>query len=450
VRTQRIPSRPHVQGQSAPIRLRHNARNLTDAGGLVLLRRVWDALGTGKWLNDRSREMGGRYRPSLMVELWVALLLYGGACMDDLRLLRARSVQQIFGWTDIPDPTTYGRWLRRAGSNLTPVLDQLLWHLLRCRWATVGIPRRVTLVLDSTVAVRYGKKQAGAEVGYNPKKRGRPSHHPLVAFLAETADCVGIRWRPGSAGAATDAHEWLEVLVDRLREAGVADITVRLDKGFFSKAMVETLQKLGVQFFLKVPDHNWVRRELGIWRYSKKSPSETREIWINSGELYGARLLSTEWRELAAPDPDQPELALSCWKVTKRAHVLTNVPGVRPLAAWKNYNAGAVVEHRIEELVQLGAGRTAIDDIGGNALLWAMTGVAYQLLHIVRTTALQGCWRRAQPKRLRLWFFRLPARITTHARKLYLQFMGNEPVRPRLLLALRRLGELCLPPPQSA
>jgi hypothetical protein len=39
-----------------------------------------------------------------------------------------------------------------------------------------------TLGLDSHVLVRYGE-QEGAAKGYNPKKPGRPSHHPLLAFV---------------------------------------------------------------------------------------------------------------------------------------------------------------------------------------------------------------------------------------------------------------------------
>lgn len=46
-------------------------------------------------------------------------------------------------------------------------------------WAQVT---RGNLNLDSTVLTRYGK-QEGARKGYNPKKRGRRSHHPLLAFV---------------------------------------------------------------------------------------------------------------------------------------------------------------------------------------------------------------------------------------------------------------------------
>ena len=446
MRHHHIPSRPHVQGSTTPLRLRHSASGLTDGAGLVLLRRIWDRYRVGGFLDARASAIPGRFRSALMVEVWVALLLYGGAVMDDLGWFGGRGIRRIFGWKRVPDPTTFGRWLRRAGSTLVPVLDELIWYLVRARWVEVGAPERVTLVLDSTVAVRYGAKQAGAEKGYNPKKRGRPSHHPLIATLAETGDLMGIRWRPGSASAAKGATEWLPLLVARLREAGVRDLTVRLDKGFFSRAMVECLEGLGVAYLLKVPDHHWVRDALGPKRRSLKSLEVTKDpdvaIWSASGILYDARLLSLEWRRTEVAEDELFERT----RITQRSHVLTNLPGLRALTAWRAYNDGAVVEQRIEELAQLGAGRTAVDDLGANALLWQMAGLAYQLLHLIRSTALQGSWRTAQPNRLRNWVFRMPGRLTRHARKTYVQLLRTEPVRLLLLRALRTVGQLRGPP----
>jgi len=422
-----------VQGRAAPLRLRHSAGELTDGAGLLLLRRLWDRLGLGERLDTQASWLGGAYRPSLMVELWVVLLLYGGGSMDDLRWLAGRGIRRLFGWRSVPDATTFGRWLRRGGERLARQLDTVLWQMMRGRWAVAGVPTAVMLVLDSTVIQRYGLKQAGAEKGYNPRKKGRPSHHPLVAFLAETADCLGVRWRPGNANTAAGAIPWLQTLVGQLRAAGVEQITVRLDKGFFSREMVEALEALSVCYVLKVPDHAWVRSRLSPYRRSTKDPA----LWTASGTLYGARLLTTQQRrEIAGPE----ELALESHEVEKTAHVLTNVEGITALSAWRLYNQGALVEQRIEELGQLSVGATAVDDLGGNHLLWALGALAYEMLHWVRTTALSGSWRRAQPKRLRAWLFRLPAKLTSHARKQYVQLHRAEPVRRDLLQALRRIG----------
>jgi hypothetical protein len=403
-------------------------------------------LDLGRWLEARSESLPGRFRPSLMVELWVALLWFGGGWLDDLELFASRRVRKLFGWQRVPDPTTFGRWLRRAAPSLVPILDELLWQLVRIRWSWARVPKAVTLVLDSTISVRYGKKQAGAELGYNPKKPGRPCHHPLLAFALESGDLLGVRWRPGSAHAATGAVPWIRTLVERLRGLGVREITVRLDKGFFSKEIVRTLQELEVGFFLKMPNRRWLRDHQGPWRKSARARGifpEADEVWTACGTLWGARLLSLQGRR--ALREEAGSLGLETYEVVESAHILTNLPGIHSLTAWHRYNAGCVVEQRIEEFAQLSVGRTAIDDLEGNALLWALGGLAYQLLHLLRRL-LPGRWRSAQPRRLRAWLFRLPGKFTHSARQSLLQVPREALTDGLLARALAALNRLRAPP----
>ena len=438
-----------MQGRSSALKVRHSARNLTDGGGLVLVRKLFDRLALAGWIDCRAGREKGFFRPGLMAEAWITLLLYGGRVMNDLPLLERRGVRQIFGWVRVPDPTTFGRWLRRAGGRMVPLLDEVLWRMVRQRWALAGrVPDKLTLVMDSTVVVRYGRKQAGAERGYNPKKPGRPSHHPLVAFIGETGDCLGVRWRAGNAHTADGAAEWIGELVGRLRGAGVSGITVRLDKGFFSRKMVRTLEALDVSFLLKVPRHRWLGAYRSDWRFSAKGEAvfSGEHLWTATGKLWGVRLLTVQTTK---PIDDDGMLDLAAYEVLRQADVLTNIGGIHALTAWRLYNKGAVVEQRIEELAQLSAGKTAVDDLGGNALLWSLAVVAYQTLHTLRKHFLSGSWRAAQPNRLRLWLFRLPAKVTTHARNIQLQLLRTEPVRTRLLAALRGLN-LAIPPPLPA
>ena len=434
-----------MQGSRRPLRVRHSAQNLTDDDGLVLVRKLFDRFGLAGWIDGQANKEKGSYRPGLMIEVWIALLLYGGGVIDDLPLLERRGVRRIFGWIRVPDPTTFGRWLRRASERMVPLLDELLWRMVRQRWAlrARGVPKKLTLTLDSTVVVRYGHKQAGAELGYNPKKRGRRSHHPLVAFVNETGDW-GVRWRAGNAHTAEGATEWLQALVGRLTSAGVGDITVR--QGLFSQKIVRALEELGVSFLLKVPRHRWSDGHRGPWRYSEKGRCHLcgREAVERDGFALGC----------ASPhDPDQKagrdrggNAGVRHLRGGHQADVLTNIQGIHALTAWRRYNGGAVVEQRIEELAQLSAGKTAVDDLGGNALLWSLAVVGYQTLHTLRQHFLSGSWRTAQPKRLRLWLLRLPAKLTTHGRKSYLQLLRDEPVRLRLLTALRGLNH-DIPPP---
>jgi hypothetical protein len=206
--------------------------------------------------------------------------------------------------------------------------------------------------------------------------------------------------------------------------------------------MVRTLKNLGVDFVMKVPAYRALRRLVGPLRQSKKD----ERMWTGVVSVYGVRLLALERRrELKVADGDLP---LGAVEIEKRAYVLTNIEGLHVLSGWRLYNRGAVVENRIEELVQLGAGATAVDDVGGNALLWSMCGLAYQIQHTLRTQCLSGSWRKAEPKRLRNWLFRMPAKLTTHSRKGYVQLMRDEPLGDLLLSALRRVE--ALGPPQPA
>ena len=63
--------------------------------------------------------------------------------------------------------------------------------------------------MDSSVIVRYGA-QEGVARGYNPSKPGRGSHHPLLAFVAESRMVANAWMRPGNTGASSSAEHFLE------------------------------------------------------------------------------------------------------------------------------------------------------------------------------------------------------------------------------------------------
>lgn len=426
---QRISARPCVQGEKVGLVVREGKARLTDAAGLLGLRKVWDDLGIGAYLEAEAGRGTEQYRVSTIVEQWCALLYYGGGRLDDVDWLSGRGVKELFGWAKIPDPTTIGRWLRRRATEKRVAVEKALRCAVLKRWRAVGVPKAVMLILDSTVVLRYGAKQAGAVPGYNPKKPGRPSHHPLVAFLS-TGDCLGVQWRAGNAHTAAGAKEWLSELVEWLRAAGVEDITIRLDRGFFAREMADHLQSLNVKFVLKSQEGEVMRKRKGEFVQSQQNS----RFWSAQGESWGYALLSVQERnELGAATG---ELDLGAYEIVRVATMLTNIEGMDAFAAWNLYNQGAVVEHRIEELMQLSVGQTAIDDLEGNALLWAMGALAYQLLHVMRTRHLPEKWQTAQPKRLRAWLFRMPARLVRHARQWTVQLTRSEPMRGVLAFML--------------
>jgi len=72
----------------------------------------------------------------------------------------------------------------------------------------------IGLDIDSTVATVYGK-QEGAEIGYNPTKKGRPSYSIKTAFIANNGDCVNLRLDGGKSHSKTGFKEFFEMPAKR-------------------------------------------------------------------------------------------------------------------------------------------------------------------------------------------------------------------------------------------
>jgi hypothetical protein len=92
--------------------------------------------------------------------------------------------------------------------------DSVMESLYRWLFGHITI-NGITLDLDSTVMIRYGTQQ-GAAKGYNPAKRGRLSHHPLMAFVAQTSMIANCWLCPGNAGTANNMQSFLASTLHRL------------------------------------------------------------------------------------------------------------------------------------------------------------------------------------------------------------------------------------------
>jgi hypothetical protein len=79
-----------------------------------------------------------------------------------------------------------------------------------------ALPEKYILDWDSTVLTRYGQ-QEDAVVGYNPTKRGRPSHHPLLAVVADTRLCLHYSLRAGNTASSTECIEAMEQTLKHLK-----------------------------------------------------------------------------------------------------------------------------------------------------------------------------------------------------------------------------------------
>jgi len=119
------------------------------------------------------------------------------------RLRQDPALPELLGLEGVVSDDTLRRFLKSL-----PAAAGRRWIAAATRPLWSALPEAFILDWDSTVQTRYGA-QEGAEIGYNPHKRGRPSHHPLLAVAAGTRLCPYYRWRPGDSHTA---GEWIEAM----------------------------------------------------------------------------------------------------------------------------------------------------------------------------------------------------------------------------------------------
>jgi Transposase DDE domain group 1 len=218
-------------------------------------------------------------------------------------------------------------------------------------WQLARLPKQAggySLDLDSTVFERYGE-QEGVKKGYNPKKRGRGLHHPLLAVLGEAHFILHGWLRSGNTRADSGVVEFLKEALAKL--ASLAWIRrVRADSGFFAEELLKYLEELHLGYIVVARLTPWLKREA-----ARVSEWRALDAIYSVGE-FELKLLGWErGRRFVVVREEIQESKAS------RGRKLIAVPGYTfrifvtnltdpPEEVWRDYNQRACVEQRIEEL----------------------------------------------------------------------------------------------------
>jgi hypothetical protein len=99
------------------------------------------------------------------------------------------------------------------------------------------------------VVTRYGN-QGGARKGYNPKKRGRKSHHPIFAFLNRSRYVVNLWNRRGDSG--NGIVEFCKQTLEQL--SGVLNIRMALaDSGYYQAEFCDNPEEIQLKYIVAAP-----------------------------------------------------------------------------------------------------------------------------------------------------------------------------------------------------
>jgi hypothetical protein len=181
--------------------------------------------------------------------------LSGGSRFSHLQIWShgSEAIRKIFKLEKIPRAsTTLTRfWGKISTFQLS---EQLLnscrnYALLIClKWAKVT---KSNLNFDSSVLIRYGQ-QEGAKRGYNPAKKGRPSHNPIIAFLGNSGYTVNIWNRSGDVSSGNGIVDFFKQTVHCLGSDFEIN-RVLCDSGFYLIDFITHLEENNYKYIIAVP-----------------------------------------------------------------------------------------------------------------------------------------------------------------------------------------------------
>lgn len=293
----------------------------------------------------------------------------------------------------------------------------------------------LTLDLDSTVMTRYGT-QEGAARGYNPSKRGRASHHPLMAFVADTRMIANCWLRPGNSSSANNVQAFLANTLHRLGDKRVC--LLRADSGFSDAAFLDHLDQQQLHHIIARRMNQPLQRALvsaeGWWvlHDEKGKPVEGIELtrfayqantWSKPRRVIGIRqhieqrpAAKGKTLNLFADDP-----VIGKWRFSALVTDL-DLPAV---AVWRLYRGRADCENRIKELkYDFAADSFNMKNFWATEVTLNTVMLAYNLMSLLRqvllkTSTIKHSSNSVQHtlQTLRYKLFAKAAYITTESRK---------------------------------
>jgi hypothetical protein len=314
------------------LRIACNHTGLTHYGGVYFFHAFIQVLQLRRFLCRHLAypRRNQRYTLSQMTLALVYPVLLGLGRIETASFLRSNGTfQYLTGLPDFPDPQTLRRFLRGAPPDFRQQLHRINDQLQQQFIHGCGHRSRLILDLDSTVVTVFGHQEQ-AEVGYNPRYRGKRSYNPLLCLEANSSLLWDAELRPGNAGTWEGSVELLASCFTSL-PPDVREWRVRADAGFGYHPVLDMLEARPAQYAVVARMTAGLKRKLGGLRYERCNPRwEIAELELRPHGWSQARRFIVARRRIEGTEPEPTLFNLN--RYLYRAWV-TNLP-LTPAGVW--------------------------------------------------------------------------------------------------------------------
>jgi hypothetical protein len=394
------------------VSLRETDRALTPFGGVVVFLEFLHKIGL---VEKVSECLPVRHRSPNSIppaQTYIAFLIsvaVGARRFAQTSWLRGdRALHELLGIKRFPsDDTIRNLFLRFGMGEVQRFFEPMT------EWMMERLPQHAeghSLDLDSTVFERHGQQQEGALKGYNPRRPGRVSHHPLLAVLAESHFVMHGWLRSGNSGTGRGVTEFLKEALALWGERGPLRV-VRADAGFFDKDLFTFLEERKIPYIVVARFTKCVKREVTRivdWRALDENYAVGEcEIklmgWDKPRRFVAVRERIRESRPSVGKKLiDLPEYSF---------RVLVTSLSAPAEEIWRDYNHRADMENRIAELKHdLGADRFCLQDFDATDAVFRSILLLFNLLSEFRRAS--GMPQHKEPGTLRSHVFLCGAELT--------------------------------------
>ncbi len=361
-------------------------KEVTAWGGMRMFKEFYDRTGVREELRRMALPMPGSnagFDPVVVMESFWMSVWIGGSRFTHTTVVRFDdALRKIFDWKRVPSVSTFTRLFKRFKQ---PDVDRIFNQLNG--WFFERMPARtITLDLDSTVLTRFGE-QEGSLVGYNPRRPGRPSHHPLMAFVADLRMVAHSWLRSGNTGSGNGVKNFLAETMIILGHHRIG--LLRADSGFFDGGFLSDLESKVLEYIIAVRMNPVIKMKIQAIRTWTKVDGgiECGELEYQAGPWLKPRRIAVI-RQLVEDRPqacgrylfDMHDYRYQAWVTNLRLPV----PEV-----WRLYRQRADSENRIKELkYDFGINGFCLQNFYATEASFRSVMVAYNLISLFRQAVL--------------------------------------------------------------